>query len=296
MNTFEEFCQKIEFPKEAIAHLLTCRDKMLAAAGAADDLSRAKEMLFYYETDAEYLEILQSISERSGVHRYSVDMVFYVMSALPLYHRYLRHGYSEEQYWENMMDLRCKLHECHDVYGIWGTFVSWFAYFYRLKRFKLGRLQYEEIAFPEADYHGILKAGDTVLNCHIPSCGPLKPEDVMDSLKQAYAFYRAHHKNGLLPVICSSWLLYPIHGEMFTPGSNLRSFYEIFDIVSQKERPNEKDFWRIFNQPYDPATLASAPEDTRLRRVLKEYLLAGNSMGQAVGVLLFDGERLVRPE
>jgi len=55
---------------------------------------------------------------------------------------------TDELFWDTIADLKFKLIECHDVYGIWGTFVaSWYPWFYTMHRFKLGRLQYEAVHF-----------------------------------------------------------------------------------------------------------------------------------------------------
>jgi len=50
-----------------------------------------------------------------------------------------------------------------------------------------------------------LKRGDTVINFHIPSAGPLTDEKRLDSYKQAYKFFGG--KDGEpMAFVCGSWL------------------------------------------------------------------------------------------
>lgn len=56
--------------------------------------------------------------------------------------------------------------------------------------------------------------------------------------------------------------------------------------------PNKDDFWRIFH--CKPTTdLQNLPKDTSLRRNFITYLQQGNPMGVGLGVLLFDGEKII---
>jgi len=98
-------------------------------------------------------------------------------------------------------------------------------------------------------------------------------------------------RDGVLPVTCHSWLLYPPHRVLF--GENTKAFYDLFDIVSQDASTDNADYWRIFNTPFSAQALAHAPEDTAMRRRFKQFLLAGNMMGSGYGLLLFDGERVL---
>ena len=283
------------FPEEAIAALEKCYEKMLAAPSIADDIYTAQELLFC-KPGKDFVDALKPIYAKVDESPYSVDMVFLLLSMKPLRYIYKLRGYSEELFVETMKDLLYKLNECRAVYGVWGTFVvHWYQKFYTCERFKLGRLQFETRAYPcDEPFHGIFKKGDTVVGCHIPSCGPLTYESVIDSLKQAYAFYPEMIKDGLLPVYCHSWLMYPPYaGEIFPEGTNLYKFLNLFELVRVEEDEEYEDFFRVFNRPFSEEALSSAPEDTGLQRRLKKFLLDGNKMGTGYGFILFDGERIV---
>ena len=164
---------------------------------------------------------------------------------------------------------------------------------FRCKIVKLGRLEYERVAFPFDDYKGVVKKGETVYSCHIPSSGPVTRESVIESLKKAHDFFADELKDGILPVYCSSWMLYPAHCEVYAEGSNLRKFYDLFDIIAQTEDKTNHNFWRIFDVDYSPETFESAPERTTLQRSFKSYIRQGNCMGTGKGILLFDGEKIL---
>ena len=110
-------------------------------------------------------------------------------------------------------------------------------------------------------------------------------EDVEASFRRAYEFYKIQ---GPMIVTCSSWLLYPpFYGEVFPENSNLRRFYELFDVVEQRDEcPFSDDGWRIFHTK-EP-DLDKLPLKTTLQKNLHAYLKRGNGMGRGYGVLVRD--------
>lgn len=286
-------CKKLNFPKEAIEVLEESRQALLADEAICSLLQKAQDSLFEPGC-SEYLSILQTVAEKSGIARYTVDMVFLLLALKPLQQKYQEDGLPENLLWETMEDLTYKLYECRDVKGVWGTFVtSWFKGFYECTRFKLGRLEYEKVPYYQDGYKDLVKNGDIVLNCHIPSSGPLKEADVLESLRRAYEFYPEVRFDGKMVLICHSWLLYPPHYDVYPEGGNLRKFYDLFDVVSSEAKPENHNFWRVFNRDYDPAILDQVPADTRLRRNFLKFLKEGNPMGNGFGVIVYDGEKIV---
>ena len=279
-------CRELNFPDEAVLSLSSDFEKMVAVPGAVQKLMVAMDDLFLAEGE-NYAAVVKEVAEQAGVHPYAADMVFALWCAHSLRYVYKQKGWSEELFWDAMADLRYKLKECIDIKGVWGSFVaSWFRGFFIGDRHALGRLQYEprELKYPYGEYW----EGELVYNCHIPSSGPLTPELVLDSLKKAYDFYKP--KDGILKVVCSTWMLYPPMYEVYPAGSNLRAFYELFTVLHYKESPENKNLWRIFGSETD---LKKLPENSNLQRRLKAYLLEGNTMGSGYGILLFDGEKVL---
>ncbi|MGM9653666.1 MAG: acyltransferase domain-containing protein [Eubacteriales bacterium] len=245
----------------------------------------------------EVLNTAAAIGDRFLCHRFTSHLTFYAFCGEPLLERYRSAGISEEIYWDSMRDLRYKFFECLAVHGVPGTFVgTWHSGFFRMTRFALGRLQYEHASFAEDAYTrcGVtLHRGSDVINCHIPSSGPLTKESRMDSYRRAYDFYRRDFPAGVLPIVCSSWLLYPEHADFLPANSNILSFMGDFDIIRSGVDEKFSNAWRVFG-----AAAAEPPEkwprDTSIRRAFAERVCSGGSVGSGYGVILFDGEKILR--
>lgn len=282
----QKACAKLRFPVESIPVLQDGFDRIRALADK--ELQRACDGLMTVG-NTDYLHWMQQISEKSGVHRYTADMVTLLYATERLSEAYRANGLPEQLMWESLDDLRSKVYECQEVHGIWGTFVTpWYPRFYRLQCFKLGRLVYEQENYAWDFPIAGLQKGDPVINIHIPSHAPLTPEAVDASLAKAWAFYRDVFSNDTIPFICHSWLLYPpVTQQVFPEGSRLRAFSQRFTVIGTKQDPDNKDFWRIFNRDYREDTLQQMPADTTLRKNMLRYLQAGNSMGFGAGVIWY---------
>ena len=303
----KEICEKLDFPADAGEYLEETLKSLSGVFSIMDEMSIAMDN-YFCENDNKYAEILEGIAEKSGVSRYTIDMIFLLLATKPLYYIYKQKNIPEEIYWDTIKDLKNKLLECKKVYGVWGMVAtSWFQWYYTCDRFALGRLQFEKFIFEKGEgenvrrlgqttynapieegYRGI-KYGEALYNCHIPSSGPLKEEDVIASFKKAYEFYNIE---GTMTIICGSWLLYPPHYEVYPENSNLRKFYELFDVISSNKTENNPDAWRVFNT--ESEDYENLPEDTTLQRRFKKYLIEGNKMGSGFGVILFDGEKIIK--
>ena len=293
IHNVQAMCQGLDFPAEATLELIQNTKKLQETEGCVKALQDAMELL-YTKPDNRYEIELARASQRSSVHRYAVDMIFFLSAAPALKECYTKGGIGEEIFWASMRDLRYKLIECHDLHGIWGTFVGhWFPGFFRMNRFALGRLQYERRPFTATAYKDYLTKNELGCKCHIPSSGPLRYEEVLDSLRHAYAFYKDLQIDGVLPIFCNSWLLYPPLADRFPATSNIGRFYRLFDVISLEPKASNDDFWRIFNLPYDVNNLINAPERSSLQRTVKHFLLEGNCLGNGLGVILVDGERVL---
>ena len=212
---------------------------------------------------------------------------------------YLRRFYSvagidESIFCNSMADLSYKAQECIQVKGHLGVFTDWFISFFDMKLFGLGRLEYVMARFPYDSFTAAgytLHRGDPVCHCHIPSCGPLTMEKIQDSLRKAYAFFKPHLKDPVLPVVTRTWLLYPPYrGPVFPIGSNTEQFANLFVTVESTVTETFDDCWRVFSIPY-PEDVADLPTETSMQRRFVDYIRAGGTFGKTYGVLLYDGEK-----
>ena len=288
------FCKKSGFPQDATDDLCNCFDNLITQAGVYRKFADAAR-IFSQEPDenTEHLDLLQSVADTCGLHLYTVHMLFLLFLLPSVRNAYKQRGISDEIYYNTMSDLQCKLIECKNVHNVWGTMtLPWYRRIAKGKLFKLGRLEFEQVVYAkDAVYKNIVRPNDIILNCHIPSCGPLYTEAVMESLKKAYQFYGYQ---GFMPVQCNSWLLYPKHYDIYPENGNLQKFCDLFDILYASEINPTTCIWRIFGVTTEDFT--QLPTDTTLRRNFANYLRNGGKMGAAFGMLLFDGEKIVRPE
>ncbi len=284
--------ERLNFPSEAIESLSNVYDKLIASEGFEESFAEFRDLIFNGK-DRSFLDVMTKIADSASVNRYESHLVLFLLCTPYLKEKYKENGLSEELLYETLSDLRAKLLECKKVHGVYGNFVPfWYGIFYRLEIFKLGRLEYETKVL--ARDIGDLSMGERVLSCHIPSEGPLTTESVLDSLKRAYEFFPEYRRDGILPVMCHSWLLFPPYrGRVFSESSNIYKFASLFNIVEYEVNENYPDLWRVFDVEYSEGCLSSLPEDTSLQRNLKSFLLDGNLMGEAYGILLFDGEKIV---
>ena len=128
---------------------------------------------------------------------------------------------------------------------------------------------------------------------HIPSSGePFTLEERMKSYKMAYDFYTRETGSKYLVCDCGSWLLLPEYQNVFPEGGSAKDFYRDFDILFSYEEDEFGDAWRVFGNIYDKK-FEDYPEDTRMRRAFKKHLIDGGKNGYGVGILVFDGEKLL---
>ena len=280
MNRIGAMATLANFPTDAVSCFNALGTRLLDSPEAITLLEEGTAILMGGEHPK---DCSAALSELADCDPYTADMAIALYAATPLREAYASRGLDDALFLGVLEDLRCKLMECRNVKGVWGTFVMhWYPGFYQMTRFVLGRLQYEYREMP-VDMNGFTK-GQQVLNCHIPSSGPLTDESVDDSLRRAYEFFGI---KGTMAVICSSWMLYPPHNEeLFPEGSNLRRFYDRFTVISERIFDEPRDAWRVFGTM--DLDLQKLPTDTALRRNLHRYLSAGKKMGSGLGVLFYN--------
>lgn len=286
------------YPEEAQKAVLAAYDQLQSVPTAYRVF---ENVIFMYENNLEMyfkntVKRAKEASDLAGVDpRMGVLITLLAMTEI-LHGRYRERGYSEEMFLGAVRDLKWKLQECKDWEGVWGVLpFEWFDRFFDLSRHVLGRLQFEMIFSPMEYSAGgfTLRKCDPVVNMHIPSSGPLTPESCMDAFRQAEAFYAPYFKDGVVPFMCSSWLLAPYHRAILPEKSNVRRFGALFDVVKFTPDENYGTLIRIFNQRYS-GSFSHLPEDTSMRRIYKKYLIGGGQTGSALGFFFMKHGEIVK--
>lgn len=284
-----KFGQKCAFSEEAIDTLQKAA-LQLEANGAISVFLACRQQLFLGKGDP--WKQVNVVAEENSIHRFTVHQLFLIYCAEETIAYYKMAKYSEELYWDAMKDLKYKMEETHQVYGVWGVYCGpWLSSFILLKCFCLGRLQFEilpsEFTYELAGHK--LWVRDPVINVHIPSFGKLAYEDVLDAYSRAAKFFGHLFPDGAVWFHCETWMLYPQVNALL-PAGNMKRFSEDFDIVHAYVDPNQDDRYRVFMLP-PHVPVSEYPEKNTLQRNLKAWLLEGNTMGVGFGVFLWkDGE------
>ena len=297
---FQNACATYGFSQEAAATFVEVAKTIDADADFSTKFERIRKYyLFPKATNmVRTMERLIELGEEKGIHPYTLHMVFLIACSSTLQKRYKKAGLSDALFLEAMKDLGYKAAECKELKGIDGTFVAtWNHRWFDISRFSLGRFQYEDGVLPE-DYKGkngvAYPKGTRCINIHIPSSGASMNEEArLASYKKAYAFYQDKLIDGVLVLHCHCWMLNPDNEEMLPEHSNILGFYRDFDVYARIEKENFNDGERIFGTKWY-GKVENLPEDSSLQRAYKKWLMDGKKLGVGCGVILFDGEKIIR--
>lgn len=286
----EYICGELKFPPEAAETMLRAWD----AIAAEKDAARLWEKwLEEYEANIRMdygamFEDIDSAAAKTGIHKYTVELLFFLCLTKPLKKRYGERNIDLQIWHDSCMDLHWKLMECRKVYGIWGSFVAWwFTGFFRMELFALGRLQFELVDFPkEYERAGRMRPQKMTraVNVHIPSCGKLDMEECHASYRRAAEFFADALSGDEAAFVCDSWLLFEPHREMLGQESGIVKFMSEYDIFQTAE--GDDDLWRIFDC-MDMSDLDALPENTGMQRAYKAWLREGKRAGTGKGILFF---------
>jgi len=292
---------KLEFPQHAAEEFT----RVLNRLDNEPDFAKIFDVTYhaYMFPTADELNMALAAMTRAaakfGENEYTLHFVFILSCMEELHSRYLKLGFDEQIYWDSAADIKYKLIECIDCEGVPGTFVAgWNDGFFRMTRFALGRFQFEKTDFTlEGGF--VTKSGykieqnSFIINFHIPSSGvPLTDEVRLDSYKKAYEFFKGSF-DGPVIFCCGSWLLYPEHRKFLPENSNILRFMDDFELISWHDEEEFHNGWRIFAKDSD-LPVEQLPEKTALQRAYKNWFLSGGKGGSGYGVIVFDGEKIVR--
>ena len=299
---FKEVEKKLGFPQEAIAAF----EKVARKIEKSKSFSKKFEEIYnkYMKPEAhdfgKCMDELGKLSMFRGVNKWTMQMVFLIVAAEDMHKLYKERNLSDELFWFTLMDLKYKYRECVDCKGAHGTFVGgWNTSFFNLTRFALGRYQYDMSTYSGEDFTtsaGItIKKGDKTLGFHIPSSGVSLTDEVrLDSFKKAYEFFPEYRReDGLMIFECGSWLIYEEYKKFLPENSGVVKFINDFEIVKSEQRDKFNDAWRIFDKSGYKSP-KKWDEKTSLQRAFKKHVLSGGKTGHGHGIIVFDGEKIVR--
>ena len=195
---------------------------------------------------------------------------------------------SEQRQWSlssvgrTCLSERDKFH----VDGVRFSHMIWASLYTKGTLFRTERLQYELSYRTYPDLESLYDTPPAFIEIHIPGGGKLTADSIDESLDEARTILRTLYPETLgkpLVFCTSSWLLSPELPELLPPESNILAFRARFQILDQW--PAEKDFFNFLYGLAKPVPYSTLPEDTHLRRAVKQMLLSGRTLHAAMGVL-----------
>lgn len=282
------------FPCDAVEELMAVREKLGALGSLEQVLKLAEDTMEGYPRENRLVSNLKKangLSGETGIDGYTLELFMLLHCWEILKERYKEKGISMKIFRDTLQDMKCKLLECREVYGINGIFVGeWYDGFFDMTRFALGRLQFEMRKFPyeESFSQGgrTVKKGDPVINMHIPSSGPLGKKEAEDAFSQAAEFFKEEFGDEKPVFVMNSWLLDTDLIKLL-PEGNTKEFVERFTVLEVKKNPVFEDGWRVFGSSwkYEPAKL---PRRTRLQKNIGDYLQQGGQLGGGYGIFVWE--------
>lgn len=287
-----EIMMEAGFPEDAVEDLLEKAEKLKENGKWETLMALAEETMDAYPGKNlldEKLEKAEAMEEKTGISRYTLDMLMLLQCWKVLKKRYEEKGMSVELFDNALKDAAYKLQECRAVYGINGTFVGgWNQGFFAMTRFALGRLQFEMLNYPFDEpfvQDGVtVKKRDPVINMHIPSSGPLRKEAAEDAIRQAAEFFGKEFPDGRPVFVMASWLLDTDLMKLL-PEGNTREFVKRFTVLQVNKSDVFEDGWRVFTNEWTEE-FEKLPGRTKLQRAIRGYLQQGGKLGYGYGIFI----------
>ena len=280
-----DFFNEFSYEKSDAQFLLSIYD-LIVNNDDANTIFENTLMLYENDINCDFKTILNSadtVADIINAHKYTTELLICICFTKRLKREYEARNIDYQIYYNTVLDLRYKLDECKLVKGIIGTFVAyWFDRWFNLKRFALGRLQFERTTLG-VDYKNY-STDDFALAVHIPRSGePLSAEECDKSFAMAKSFFKNEFTNGFV-FTCHSWILYPKNENILSDKSNIIKFLKRFDIIDFGDSESNGDLWRIFDT--DEKELKLLPRNTSLQKAYAEHLENGGKMGWGFGVIV----------
>ena len=130
----------------------------------------------------------------------------------------------------------------------------------------------------------VLGQGDLVLDMHIPGEGALTLEILREALRQAEAFFDQYYpERPFVAYACDSWLFSPQLEAMLPPESNILRWQREGYLFPADD---DEGSFLLFTFGSVTIDLATAPQDTRLRRAIIAHLAEGGELRSGRYLLL----------
>jgi hypothetical protein len=142
----------------------------------------------------------------------------------------------------------------------------------------------QSVSLSRSEWHMVLGQGDPVLDMHVPGEGALTLESLHNALTQAEAFFDQYYpERPFVAYACDSWLFSPQLETMLPPESNILRWQHEGHLFPADD---DEGSFLLFTFGSTTIDVATAPQDTRLRRAIIACLAGGGELRSGRYLLL----------
>ncbi len=300
----KKYCEDNDYPNNAESSLLQVLDEMKLHDFAfthrflcpVDDYFNDRPVDFNKTTSPKvYFSMTNSVAKKLEISNMPLAMTFYYCLLPHLEKKYEEAGYSQELFRDSVNYLLSKMYECYKVFGTWGSFiVPSYSKIFTMEQFGFGSVSYTVVKAPETFTCNGKKVekGTKVIQVLLPSIQLPTVEELKDSMKKAYEFF----KKDLGEEVCfylESWMLYPVHRSFIPETDRIIGIMDTFRLVKTVKTPKNPDYWCIFHRFYKKNDKESLFISLPLELRYDEYIRGGNCMGRGTGLLFYNGKDFI---
>lgn len=124
----EELMRKVNFPEDAVEEVLEKTEELKKNGNWERIENLAQEIMTELPVGdglAKKLKLAESWEAETGIHKYMLDLLLLMRCWEILKGRYEEQNLSMKIFYDTLDDMRCKLLECREIYGVNGIFVGW---------------------------------------------------------------------------------------------------------------------------------------------------------------------------
>lgn len=164
-------------------------------------------------------------------------------------------------------------------------FVIWAKHFINTHIIQVGRLQYEIKKYKYMFENIDIKKDDFCIGVHIPREGKLDDEEVKKSFDNAKAEVYKYFPQikGKAVFCCNSWLLGKELYDILPSNSNIAKFRDRFSPIYSTKESSITKF--LFDEIAEKTDFSLLPENSSLRKKVKQCLIWGQIFYDAVGIV-----------
>jgi len=244
--------------------------------------------------DTEFYHALSEIkiSDAISIEKYDVsskdgkrNLLSMLFTCENLAEKYRERGIGEDILCTTLSDLVVWNNVWSNIKGeLYLGELEWLKRHLEMRLFRLGRLQFcmgqAECDIPCRD----VKAGDNVLEIHIPEGEPLSKEACLQSIEAAKKFFKEYFPEfDYKCFTCHSWLLDASLEKFLKPESNVLQFGRMFDVVHIEK--SDAILRYVFRWDTTRYSLKFAVPYNNFTEAVKRFAMRGGEFYEVLGVL-----------